>query len=133
MVSVSISWTFPGIYSSLGLPETSVGCYQLVFLAKLNKSFSPLFFLPSPYFPITQVILMEEHGYHISLEIINLAVANKIELICLPAHSSLFLQPLDVGVVKTVKNDWARYLRVISWNPHFQTSIKRTIVKCFRI
>jgi len=42
---------------------------------------------------------------------VNLAVANNIELLCLPAHTSSILQPLDVGVFKTVKAAWRKCIR----------------------
>jgi hypothetical protein len=36
---------------------------------------------------------------------------NSIELLCLPAHTSGILQPLDVGVFKGVKSAWRKCLR----------------------
>ena len=54
----------------------------------------------------SKVLFLDGHNLHITLEIINLALENKIELICLPPHTSSFLQPLDVGVFQTVKANW---------------------------
>ena len=42
---------------------------------------------------------------------VELAIANNIELPCLPAHTSNILQPLDVGVFKTVKAKWHTCLK----------------------
>ncbi len=53
-----------------------------------------------------KVLFMNVHASHVSLEIIKLAIANNIVLICLPPHTSSFLQPLDVGVFKNVKAKW---------------------------
>ena len=47
-----------------------------------------------------KVLFFDGHASHISIEIINSAIDNDIELICLPPHSSSFLQPLDLGVFK---------------------------------
>ena len=42
---------------------------------------------------------------------VELAVQNNIELLCLPAHTSSILQPLDVDVCKAVKGTWRKCLR----------------------
>ena len=41
---------------------------------------------------------------------VKLAIKNQIIIICLPAHTSHALQPLDVGVFKGLKADWRRIL-----------------------
>ncbi len=56
------------------------------------------------------MLFLHGHASHISLEIINLALEHNITLICLPPHTSLFLQPLDVGVFKSVKAMWRHLL-----------------------
>ena len=51
------------------------------------------------------VLLIEDgHSSHISLEVIELAQENDIHLLCLPSHTSHLLQPLDVGVFKSLKS-----------------------------
>ena len=45
---------------------------------------------------------MDGHCSHISLELIQLAQENDIHLLCLPSHTSHLLQPLDVGVFKSL-------------------------------
>ena len=50
------------------------------------------------------LLIMDGHGSHISIELIELARANGIHLLCLPSHTSHLLQPLDVGVFKSFKS-----------------------------
>lgn len=40
---------------------------------------------------------------HISIELIEFARENGVHLLCLPAHTTHILQPLDVGVFKSFK------------------------------
>ncbi len=49
--------------------------------------------------PIRPVLLIQDgHGSHISIEF---ARENGIHILCLPAHTTHILQPLDVGVFKS--------------------------------
>ena len=50
------------------------------------------------------ILLLDGHGSHITLQAVEICLLNNIVLICLPAHSSHILQPLDVGVYCHVKN-----------------------------
>ena len=45
---------------------------------------------------------------HISIELIELASANNVHLLCLPAHTTHILQPLDVGVFKSFKSNFSK-------------------------
>jgi len=58
-----------------------------------------------------KLLIFDGHSSHISSQVVTLALENSIELLCLPAHSSSILQPLDVGVFKTVKGAWRKCLR----------------------
>ena len=52
--------------------------------------------------PLRPVLLvLDEHGSHITIEVIEYARLNEMHLLCLPSHTSHILQPLDVGVFKT--------------------------------
>jgi len=46
------------------------------------------------------LLIMDGHGSHISIELIELARSKDIYLLCLPSHTTHVLQPLDVGVSK---------------------------------
>lgn len=57
--------------------------------------------------PARPVLLPQDgHGVHVSIELIELAHANDVHLLCLPAHTSHLLQPLDVGVFKSFKSNF---------------------------
>ena len=57
------------------------------------------------------LLIFDGHHSHISLELIELARANNIHLLCLPPHSTHLLQPLDVGVFGPVKATWRKILK----------------------
>ena len=58
--------------------------------------------------PTRPVLLIEDgHSSHISIDVIQLARDNGIHLLCLPAHTTHLLQPLDVGVFKSLKSKFS--------------------------
>ena len=60
----------------------------------------PVFFLENIP-PVRPVHVIEDgHATHISIE---LAHANNVHLLCLPAHTTHILQPLDVNVFTLFK------------------------------
>ena len=52
------------------------------------------------------LLIQDGHSSHMSIELIELAKANDVHLLCLPAHTSHLLQPLDVGVFKSFKHNF---------------------------
>ena len=50
------------------------------------------------------LLVQDGHTSHLSIDLIELARANDIHLLCLPAHTTHILQPLDVGVFKAFKS-----------------------------
>ncbi|KAF2880295.1 hypothetical protein ILUMI_25872 [Ignelater luminosus] len=52
------------------------------------------------------VLLLDSHGSYISPTILSLARENQIYLLTLSAHCSHLLQPLDVGVYRSLKANW---------------------------
>ena len=51
------------------------------------------------------VVGMDNHTSHLSTELIDYAKSENIELLCLPAHSTHLLQPLDVGFYHMLKTN----------------------------
>lgn len=51
------------------------------------------------------ILLMDFHASHISPSVISLAKENQIFLFTFPIHTSHLLQPLDVGVYKSLKTN----------------------------
>ena len=57
--------------------------------------------------PARPVLLVQDgHSSHVSIELIEMARENDVCLLCLPAHTSHILQPLDVGVFKSFKSNF---------------------------
>lgn len=57
------------------------------------------------------VLIFDVHHSHISIELLEMAKFSNIHLMCLPAHTSHILQPLDVGVFGPMKAAWTRLLK----------------------
>ena len=59
--------------------------------------------------PLRPVILIQDgHVSHMLIKVIELARANDVHLLCLPAHTTHILQPLDVGVFKPFKTYFSK-------------------------
>ena len=59
--------------------------------------------------PVRPVLLIQDgHGSHISIDVIEFARANSIYILCLPAHTTHILQPLDIGVFKSFKSNFSK-------------------------
>ncbi|CAE6459245.1 unnamed protein product, partial [Rhizoctonia solani] len=54
------------------------------------------------------VLILDGHGSHISMQVLNAAYKNSIFIICLPPKTTHKLQPLDVGVFNLVQVAWKR-------------------------
>ena len=55
------------------------------------------------------VLLIEDgHASHIIIDVIELARKSDIHLLCLPAHTSHILQPLDIGVFQSFKRNYSK-------------------------
>ena len=64
----------------------------------------------SPSRPV--LLILDGHSSHIAIiEAIELARANDIHMLCIPAHTTYILQPLDVGVFKSFKSFYSKECR----------------------
>ncbi|XP_018578113.1 uncharacterized protein LOC108916364 [Anoplophora glabripennis] len=59
----------------------------------------------------TKLLIFDGHNSHLSLDLVETAAKHNIEIFCLPDHTSYLVQPLDVGVYKSVKASWKKILR----------------------
>ena len=57
------------------------------------------------------LLVLDGHGSHITIDVIEHARANEIHMLCLPSHTSHILQPLDVGVFKSFKSFFSKVYR----------------------
>ena len=74
--------------------DTFLDWFQHVFLAHTTHITGP------------KLLILDGHISHISLEVVRLAMANEVHMICLPPHSTHILQPLDVAVFAPMKAAW---------------------------
>ncbi|KAK9701312.1 DDE superfamily endonuclease [Popillia japonica] len=59
----------------------------------------------------SKLLIFDGHNSHMTLPLIDSALKYNVELLCLQAHTSHILQPLDVGIFKAVKNAWRKVLQ----------------------
>ena len=50
------------------------------------------------------LLILDGHSSHVSIEAIEFARSNDIHMLCIPAHTTHILQPLDVGIFKSFKS-----------------------------
>ena len=63
-------------------------------------------------FPLHDLLLvLDGHGSHITIDVIEFARSNNVHLLCLPSHTSHILQPLDIGVFKSLKRFFSKGCR----------------------
>jgi hypothetical protein len=74
-----------------------------------------LWWLQNHFEPSTRVkndgyrfLLLDGHGSHLTPEFQSFCAEKKIILLCIPAHTSHMLQPLDVGVFSSIKHYFRR-------------------------
>jgi hypothetical protein len=62
------------------------------------------------------LLIYDGHSTHVNVKLIELARENQITILKLPPHSSRhLLQPLDLAVFKSLKNNWDKELVVWQW------------------
>ena len=60
------------------------------------------------------LLILDGHESHKSLAFQDLCEENKIITLCMPAHSSHILQPLDVGCFAPLKRAYSKEIRVLA-------------------
>jgi hypothetical protein len=93
--------------------------FNTVFVRHCNKIEGP------------KLLIMDNHGSHISLDIIDKAREHNIHILALPAHSSHLTQPLDVGVFKHVKSAWKEVVEVFFRESGFKNVEKNVFASLF--
>ena len=69
--------------------------------------FNEVFLANTRHLNGNRLLFLDGHVSHMSIELIQCAIENKVTILSIPAHTSHVLQPLDVGVFKEVKSHWA--------------------------
>ena len=61
------------------------------------------------------LLCVDGHASHVNLDVIHLAHKNDVILFCLPLHTTLALQPLDVSVFKSLKSHFSKAVHALSF------------------
>lgn len=64
-----------------------------------------------------RLFVMDGHGSHLTMEIIEYCLTNNIHLMCFPAHLTHMVQPLDVGIFGPVQRAYDKKTREWIRNP----------------
>lgn len=67
--------------------------------------------------PVRPVLLVYDgHSTHVDQRVIKFAIDNSITILKMPPHTSHLLQPLDISVFKSFKDDWDQ--QICKWQRH---------------
>ena len=65
------------------------------------------------------LLILDGHASHVSIEAVEFARSNEVHMLCIPAHTTHILQPLDVGVFKPFKSAYNKACkRFMADHPH---------------
>ena len=95
-----------------------------LFMTWLNKIFFKYVVSQRPV-----LLLVDGHKSHITLDVIDKCRENDITLFCLPPHTTHALQPLDVAVFKSLKDQYAKAVRSLSFSKKNFVVTKREFFK----
>ena len=70
-------------------------------------------FLPNTDRTNPVVLVLDGHGSHLTIELIDLARESGVILFCLPPHTTHILQPLDVSVFRSLKAHFSKLCRKV--------------------
>ena len=56
------------------------------------------------------LLVLDGHKSHLTIEVVKNAKLNQVSIVCLPAHATHILQPLDVAVFSPVKTAWRKII-----------------------
>ena len=62
------------------------------------------------------ILFVDGHNSHMTLDVIDVARSNGVILFCLPPHTSHTLQPFDVAVFKSLKDNFFKATRAVSFS-----------------
>ena len=104
-------YTFKGLDNAVYAKSDSGWVDYKLFLEWVNKVFLQYTF---PEHPI--LLFVDGHTSHMTLDVIDVACSNGVILFCLPPHTTHALQPLDVAVFKSLRNNFFKATRAVSFS-----------------
>jgi hypothetical protein len=79
-----------------------------------------------------QLLILDGHDSHISLEFQEFCMENKIYALCMPPHSSHLLQPLDIDCFSPLKRAYGRQIESLI-RDHINHITKLEFLPAFRV
>ena len=104
-------YTFKGPDDAVYAKSDSGWVDSELFLAWMNKVFLRY---AVPQRPV--ILFVDGHNSHMTLDVIDVARSNGVILFCLPPHTTHALQPLDVAVFKSLKDNFFKATRAVSFS-----------------
>ena len=97
-----------------GPPGTNYGVSPSGWMQDINfESWFTKAFVPQvEHLEKPVVLTFDGHGSHLTYHTVKTAMDKNIILVCLPPNTSHALQPLDVGVFRTVKIEWPKIVKL---------------------
>ncbi len=77
------------------------------------------------------ILVLDGHKSHLTMRVVQKAITHNISIVCLPAHSTHLLQPLDVAVFSPVKTAWRKIVSRENKENSFQNIDKSTFTNYF--
>ena len=103
-------YTFKGPDDAVYAKSDSGWVDSELFLSWMNKVFLRY---AVPQRPV--LLFVDGHTSHMTLDVIDVARSNGVILFCLPPHTTHALQPLDVAVFKSLKDNFFKATRAVSF------------------
>ncbi|CAF1674770.1 unnamed protein product [Rotaria magnacalcarata] len=114
------------LWCSGGAPGTTYKCSESGWISEglFTEWFKSCFLERTKHIDRPLLLVMDRHPTHINIDVIELAIKNKVILLCLPPHSTHALQPLDVVTLSSAKKFWKKIV-----SKYFFRSNRKTIRK----
>ncbi|CAF3241860.1 unnamed protein product [Rotaria socialis] len=114
------------LWCSGGAPGTTYKCSESGWISEglFTEWFKSCFLERTKHIDRPLLLVMDSHPTHINIDVIELAIKNKVILLCLPPHSTHALQPLDVVTLSSAKKFWKKIV-----SKYFSRSNRKTIRK----
>jgi hypothetical protein len=78
-----------------------------------------------------RLLILDGHGSHATGEFMRLCVANRIQLVYLPPHTTHVLQPLDIAIFGPLKRAYQTQLALATEGLHSAPMRKETFLRCY--
>ena len=101
--------------------------------SELFKKWVEKQFLPQTHhLPRPLLLILDGHGSHMNIDMIDLLVENDVHLYCLPPHTTNILQPCDVAIFRPLKAYFSRLTDMVKLASLVRQTMYTFLRKTFR-